>query len=133
MQFGQGNYNGYGVKRVRNPHHGESVAEVGNQLWAISALESDALVEIASSFAEPQAQKENRGDSQEEAKDTEQRRDTLKGRLVESHRHLFSEFLAEGGEGEREEEHDGEHNSDSEEHRCCLAGGFQEQPGSNGR
>jgi len=51
------------MKGVTNPHHRETVGKLRDQMWSISTLELDALVEVIDRFSEPQANDQERGET----------------------------------------------------------------------
>jgi len=48
------------MESVTNPHHRETVGKFRNQMWTVSTLEFDALVEVIDGFSKPQANDQER-------------------------------------------------------------------------
>jgi len=105
------------VEGVGDPHHRETVGKSRHQVRSIGPLELNTFVEVIDSLSKPQADDQERGEADHEAKQTDPGRCPLDHGLIKRGRQLGTELGAEGDHAEENEEDEREAQGNSDEAR----------------
>jgi len=102
------------MKGVTHPNHRETVGKFCNQMWSVGTFELDALVEVIDGLSEPQANDQERGETDHKPEQTDPSSHPLDHGLFELGRQL-AELGAEGNQCEQDEEDGREAQGNSDE------------------
>jgi len=109
------------MKGVTHPNHREAVGKFRNQMWSVGSLELDALVEVIDGLSEPQANDQERGETDHKTEQTDPSSRPLNHGPFELCRQL-AELGAEGNQREEDEEDGREAQGNSDETWCGSSG-----------